>query len=95
MMKIKKGIFFYKLLVEKTETLQKELTFFLFKQKLLDKDLALVQQHDFNTDENIFVKHIKFELNIKSKPQTNEVILLFQTDMASDEFNDLVEGYFE
>ncbi len=94
MLKIKKGIFFYKLLIEKDEQFIDNLLKFLFEQKLTDNQLNTVKQHNFNSDENLFVKNVKFELNMKAKPQTKEAIFLFQTEMGSDEFNDMIEGYF-
>lgn len=97
MLKIKKGIFYYKLLIEKgdkDEPFKTDLLQFLFKQRLTESQLKSVNDHNFNSEENLFVKNIKFELNMKGKPQTKDVVFLFQTEMATDEFNDMIEGYF-
>jgi len=94
MIKIKNGKFFYRLTTEKTIDYKPELLNFLVAKGMPEKELHKVNGIDFNSaiGSTVNIKHGKFDLNIKVSEE--EVILLFGGQMDSNEFNDLVQGFF-
>jgi len=94
MITVKEGKFFYKLLTEKADNYKEELIKFLSAKGLVETEIGKVKGIDFATaiGSKIDIRHPRFDLNIKVAEE--EVVLLFGCQMDSDEFNDLVEGFF-
>lgn len=94
MINVKEGRFFYKLITEKTQTYKNELLQFLTAKGVNETELQKVNGIDFDNTlgSKIDIKHPRFDLNVKVAEI--EVVLLFGCQMDSEEFNDMVVGFF-
>ena len=94
MINVKEGRFFYKLTTEKIPEYKNELLKFLSAKAVQENELQKVGEIDFNSviETTVNIKHSRFDLNVKVAEE--EVILLFGCQMDTDEFNDMVTGYF-
>lgn len=95
MIEIKKGRFFYKLVTEKKAGYRDELIRFLSDKGVHERETEKVKGIDFSqaVDTGLNIEHNVFELNIKIVE--DEVILLFGCQLDSNEFHDMIAGYFQ
>lgn len=89
-MNVIKGKVFYKMIVENNETLLQELTAFLQAKKVSTAETEKVQ--NMKTGDLVSVRGADFKLDLEL--QEREVILLFATEMNSEEFAVLTYGHF-
>jgi len=95
MIKVLNGKFFYRLDTERKPDYFVDLMAFLIARNVNEKELNKLRQLDINSilQNGLKINANLFNLNVKIKDES--ITLLFETNLDSLEFDNLIEGYFQ